>query len=204
MTRLRRRTAPCRRRSVVQPNEVSPSSELTRAVDILRAGGVVAHACEGVWGLACDAFNESAVMRILEIKSRPVDKGLIVIGGAAEDFAAELARLTATAREVVEASWPGPETWIVSTSRFPAWITGGRDSVAVRVPGHEQARALAAAFGGPLVSTSANSAGEPELRSEEAVRERFATEVDFVLTGRINDAPGPSRIRIAETGEVVR
>ena len=178
--------------------------EIQRATAVLMVGGVIAHACEGVWGLACDAYSLAGVRRILELKRRSFVEGLILIGGQSADFALELAGLSAEQREKLENSWPGPETWVIETHRFPVWITGGRGTVAVRVPGHDQARELAQRFGGPLVSTSANRTGEePTARQEEVVR-GFGDLVDYVLPGAISGPEGPSRIRVAASGEVMR
>ena len=86
--------------------------EVQRATDILLTGGVVAHACEGVWGLACDAYSFASVQRILELKHRPIQNGLILIGDQAAEFSVELMGLNEEQREEVVNSWPGPETWI--------------------------------------------------------------------------------------------
>jgi L-threonylcarbamoyladenylate synthase len=147
---------------------------LRLAIQVLRRGGVVLHATEGVWGLACDPGNAAAVESLLRLKNRPASKGLIVIGADAAGFAGELGSVCDAARMRVLTSWPGPITWIVPNRRFPAWVTGGRDTVAVRVPGHPQARALCRAFGGSLVSTSANRAGRPPPRNRFQVRVRLA------------------------------
>lgn len=177
---------------------------LAAACDALQRGGVVAHASEGVWGLACDPFDETAVARVLAIKGREAAKGLIVIGASATAFAAEFEEVDdATARRI-EASWPGAVTWVVPGRRFPEWITGGRGTVAIRVPGHAQSRALARAFGGPIVSTSANRAGEAPCVSEAAVRDALGDEIDYVLPGEIGGSQGPSRIVDARTGETLR
>ena len=165
---------------------------------------MVAHALEGVWGLACDPFDAAAVARVLRIKRRPVAKGLIVIGAFADVFASELAGLSSDARAAVVASWPGAETWVVPNQEFPAWITGGLDTVAIRVPAHAQARALAARFGGPLVSTSANLSGWPPARAELTARRHFGRTVDYVLPGATAGRRGPSRIRVAEDGRELR
>lgn len=177
---------------------------LQAAADALRRGGVVAHACEGVWGLACDAFDEAAVGRVLDIKGRAASMGLIVIGGCAAAFAPELEALADRTTARIKASWPGAVTWIVPTARFPRWITGGRKTVAVRVPGHAQSRALAAAFGSPLVSTSANRTGEAPCLTESAVRETLGEDVDYLLPGAVGDRAGPSSIVDALTGETLR
>jgi len=178
--------------------------QLGVAENVLRSGGVVAHATEAVWGLACDPFDAAAVARVLELKRRSVSKGLIVIGADAAVFAAELARVDDVTATRVARSWPGPETWLLPNHSFPTWITGGREEVAVRVPGHQQSRQLCADFGGPLVSTSANLSGRPEARNELTVRRYFGAYVDYVLPGQVAGASAPSRIRHAMSGRRLR
>ena len=181
-----------------------PESELQVAARVLRGGGVVAHASEGVWGLACDPFDEDAVAKVLAIKGRDVAKGLIVIGADAGQFATELASLDCATAARVRASWPGAVTWLVANRRYPKWITGAHSSVAIRVPGHEQARALAASFGAPLVSTSANRAGGAPALSAEEVVAVLGAEVDHLLPGETGGSNAPSRIIDAATGAVLR
>ncbi len=180
------------------------TSGLEQAAQVLRGGGVVAHASEGVWGLACDPFNGPAVNRVLDIKGRDADKGLIVVAADAGAFAEELDAQEADTAARIRASWPGAVTWVVRNTRFPSWITGGRDTVAIRVPDHAQARALAASFGGPLVSTSANRSGVAPALTAEEVERALGDEVDFILPGAIGAREGPSRIIDAANGETLR
>lgn len=177
---------------------------VAEAAESIVAGGLVAHACEGVWGLACDPMNEAAVRRVLQLKGRPASKGLIVIGAAATDFAPELEPLCAQAAARIRASWPGAVTWLVPNVRFPPWIVGDFPTVAVRVPDHEQARQLAAACGHPLVSTSANRAADPPARTAGEVRRIFGGEIDALLPGAVGDRSVPSTIIDAATGRVLR
>ena len=167
----------------------------------------MAHATEGVWGLACDPFDCRAVARILAIKGRRPDKGLILIGAGADCFAAELMPLTMADRGAVQSTWPGPVSWVLPSERFPVWITGAglapRPSVAARVPGHAQARALCARFGGPLVSTSANPSGVSATDSVLRVRRWFGDAVDFIVPGRTLGRRGPSELRTL-AGKVLR
>ncbi len=179
-------------------------AELHAAVRVLRRGGVVAHASEGVWGLACDPFDSSAVAKILAIKGRAVAKGLIVIAHDAAQFGPELAALEDAVATRIRASWPGAVTWVVATRRFPDWITGGSDAVAIRVPDHAQARALTALFGGPLVSTSANRSGAPPATCAASVSASLGAEVDYLLPGKIGARRGPSRIFDAASGKALR
>ncbi|MCZ6619884.1 MAG: L-threonylcarbamoyladenylate synthase [Gammaproteobacteria bacterium] len=179
------------------------SWHLTEAARILRRGGVVLHATEGVWGLACDPYDPLAVAAVLHMKGRSIDKGLIVIGADTETFSEELMGLSDGQVGELETSWPGPTTWVLPSQRFPAWVTGGRSSVAVRVPAHDQARALCAAFAGPLVSTSANLSGLPPLRSRIRAVAVFKNRVDYVLSGETSGFSGPSEIRTLH-GELIR
>ena len=178
-------------------------SDLAHAATILGRGGVIAHATEGVWGLACDAFDEAAVLRVLALKGRDKSKGLIVIGADADAFAPELDLRGQADRDKVIRSWPGHVTWILPNVRFSEYITGGRDTVAVRVPDHEQARALCAASKRLLVSTSLNPSGGAAVTTYAAACEQFEETVDFVLRGEVVWPGKASQIRTLE-GELIR
>ena len=179
-------------------------SALHAAVKVLRRGGVVAHASESVWGLACDPFDDAAVAKVLAIKGRDAAKGLLLIAADAGVFAPEIDGLDEATKQRILASWPGAVTWVVANHRFGQWITGGRDTVAIRVPGHEQARSLAQAFGGALVSTSANRTGRPAARTALEVESRLGDAVDYLLPGTVGGRRSASRIVDAVSGEVLR
>jgi L-threonylcarbamoyladenylate synthase len=187
----------------------SAAWQLDCARRALVTGGLVLHATEGVWGLACDPFNERAVERLLALKGRAPAKGLILIGDSPGCFEAELAALDPRQRACMERSWPGAVTWVVPNRSYPCWITGGRPTVAIRIPGHVQARALCRAFGGPLVSTSANRSGRPAAHSVLVARRQLAQRTgfpgchDYVLPGAVNSPGRPSRIRTL-TGVTLR
>ena len=177
---------------------------LACAVQVLRDGGIVCHACEGVWGFACDPWNRDAVQRILKIKQRPSMKGFILIGHDQRDFETELNQLDSCLVKQIVSHWPGHTTWVVPNSRFPAWVTGSFDTVAIRVPAHEQTRALISNFGGPLISTSANLSGKSPPTTEDDARIKFSGVVDYVLSGMIVGSIGPSTIRDALSGDTMR
>lgn len=180
---------------------------LSEAVAILRAGGVIAQATEGVWGLACDPDNMHAVARVLAMKGRDVARGLILLGHCPEIFAAELAGLAESERARALTEWPGPSTFVVPNRTrvpWPHWVTGDHAGVAVRVPGHEQARLVSAAFGGPLISTSANPSGRTAPTSVLKVRAYFGCEVDYYLPGDVIEPGAPSRIHDFATGKSLR
>jgi len=180
---------------------------VAEAASLLQRSGIVAYPTEAVWGLGCDPFDEAAVLRLLALKQRPVDKGLILIAGALDQFEGLLDwdALPTDRREAVYASWPGPHTWIVpATGRVPYWITGAHDGVAVRVSAHPTVVALCAAFGGPLVSTSANPAGAPPPRTLEAFDAGLLAALDGQVAGTTGGLDRPTVIRDARSGDALR
>ncbi len=175
---------------------------LAEALAAIRRGGVVLHATEGVWGLACDPQQAAAVDKVFELKQRPANKGLVLIADSPERFARQLEGV-AHRQEVLE-SWPGHHTWVLPNhGQYADYVTGGRDTVACRVPGHEQARALCAGVGAPLVSTSANISGEPAIVDEAEAQRLFAGLVDVVLPGKVGSAGRASIIHGAD-GAILR
>lgn len=171
----------------------------------MRAGGVIAYPTEGVWGLGCDPGNAAAVARLLELKARAVSKGLILVVGSVEQALPYLARLEAPVLEAVLASWPGPLTWLVPAPAWvPRWIRGDSPAVAIRLSAHAQTAALCRAYGGAIVSTSANRAGQPPARDELQLRRQFGRGIDFLLPGRLGGRSGPSEIRDARDGRILR
>ena len=186
---------------------MSAPLSITEAVRALRRGGVIAYPTEAVWGLGCDPFDEAAVARLLALKQRPVDKGLILVAGSLAQFdhLLDWEALPTDRSDAVFASWPGPHTWIVPASgRVPHWITGAHDGVAVRVSSHPVVVALGAAFGGPLVSTSANPAGAaPPTRLAEFDPGLVAA-IDGFVGGDTGGLDRPTGIRDARSGAWLR
>ena len=110
---------------------------LSTASRVLRQGGVIAYPTEAVWGLGCDPANPSALQRILELKQRYPDKGLILVAANPEQFAPLLALLSPLQRATLAGSWPGPTTWLVPHHGLVHPLVCGRfTSVALRVSGH--------------------------------------------------------------------
>lgn len=177
---------------------------LRLAATIVRAGGVIAYPTEGVYGLGCRPDAASAVARVITLKGRAPAAGFILLADELDTLRDWIAP-TQIERSRLRLPAMGPRTWIVTAShRVPAWITGGRDTVAVRVTTHPLAAALTAAVGMPIVSTSANRHGHRPARSAVLVRRLFGGAVDYVLGGATQGARGPSEIRDARTGSVLR
>ncbi|MFA7822286.1 Sua5/YciO/YrdC/YwlC family protein [Aeromonas dhakensis] len=183
------------------------SKEFELAVAALQHDGVIAYATEAVFGLGCDPDSEAAVQRLLAIKQRPVEKGLILIAtdlAQLQDYI-DLDQLTSEQLARVEASWPGPFTWIMpARPDTPAWLTGQFDTLAVRVTAHPQVQALCRAFGKPLVSTSANLTGEEPARRLADIGELLASQLAYILPGEVGGQANPSEIKDARTGAVIR
>ena len=179
-------------------------TRIGRGARILHGGGVIAYPNESVYGLGCLPGNEQAVERVLRLKGRDRSLGLILIAGEWEQFDGWMASLS-TAPDFGELRESEGITWVVpASSNTPEWITGGRDTVAVRRSMHPLAAALSEALDSPLVSTSCNPHGMPPARTEAEARHYFADKVDWVLPGECGPLEGPSEIRDAVTGAVLR
>lgn len=141
--------------------------------EALRAGDVVVAPAEGVYGYCCDPFNERAIYKIMSLKQRSSSKGLIVLCRNIFDVM-RVADVQGTyAREIkraMEAHWPGPTTLILpAKSSISDALTGGRGTVAVRIPSAEYMHEYLAKWKGPLVSTSLNISGFPPARYENEI-----------------------------------
>ncbi len=186
------------------PTTLFLAPRLRHAAAVLHAGGVIAYPTEGVYGLGCRPDDGRAVRHLLDLKQRPVSAGLILIAASFEQLTDWIAP---TAREIRQLAEPrgGPLTWLVTAGPLtPEWITGGRRTVAVRVTRHPVAAGLCLAAGLPLVSTSANRRGKPPARSALGARLRFGRRLDLVVGGATGGAAGPTEIRDATSGRVVR
>jgi L-threonylcarbamoyladenylate synthase len=171
---------------------------------MLRAGGVLAYPTEAVYGLGCDPLNQDAVGRLLEIKRRPVDKGLILIASQFGQLTPFVLPPTVAIWEQLDKTWPGPVTWLLpARPTTPQWLRGRHTTLAVRVTAHPIAAGLCEAFGGAIVSTSANPAGRPPARSALQARLRCPG-VDLIVPGRTGGLRRPTAIRNALTGETLR
>ena len=169
------------------------------------AGGVIAYPTEGVFGLGCDPFNADAVGRILSIKRRPVEKGLILISDDLKKLTPYLTDLTEAELSQLRRSWPGPYTWVIPhNGLLPDWVTGGRETVAVRVTDHPIAKSLCTALQIPLISTSANRSQRPALTTAIQVRKQLADEIDFLVAGRVQTPGQASQITDLKSGRTFR
>jgi L-threonylcarbamoyladenylate synthase len=147
-----------------------------------------------VYGLAADVANPRAIARVFAIKGRPADHPLIVHAHDVDALAGYVGEITPALRALAARLWPGPLTAIVARGpRTPRTVTGGQDTVAVRVPEHPLARAILSAFGGALAAPSANRFGRISPTRAEHVRADLGGEVDLIVDG------GPARVGVEST-----
>lgn len=183
----------------------TPSIELDQAATLLHQGRVLAYPTEGVWGLGCDPDNTEALQRLLALKLRAPEKGLILIAASIEQFEPWLRGLDTASLERLRASWPAALTWLVpDNGRTHPLVRGEHDRVALRVTPHPLVIALCETFGGPIVSTSANRAGEPSATTAEEVFRAFQGESLSLLDGTTGGRTQPSDIRDLATGKWLR
>ena len=170
------------------------NSIIDEALNLLRAGELVAIPTETVYGLAADAANPQAVAKIFAAKGRPNDHPVIVhIAGAKQIDDWAIAVPTA-ARKLAEAFWPGPLTLILQRSAcVPDAVTGGQDTVGLRAPAHPLTHELLLRFGGGLAAPSANKFGHVSPTTAEHVRQEFGAEVSLILDG------GPCTVGVEST-----
>lgn len=160
-----------------------------------------------MFGLGCDPDNEQAIQRLLDLKQRPGQKGLIVI---AADYSQLLNYISDDLiddemRHRLDETWPGPVTWLMPVKgSVSGLLTGEHDTLAVRVTAHPVARRLCEHFGKPIVSTSANIAGHEPARSVKELNQQFNKGLSCVVDGDVDRTAKPSEIRDLLTNKIVR
>lgn len=188
-------------------NSAFSDLEQQQARTSFEQGQLLAYPTEAVFGLGCDPTNAHAVQALLDLKQRPIEKGLILL---AADYSQLLPFVDDKAigqdkRFSVFSHWPGPVTLILpARADCPRWLRGEHNSIATRVTAFEPARQLCKVLGSALVSTSANRSGEPALTAAAAVREAFGDSLGWVCEQPVGGAAAPSKILNPLTGEVVR
>ena len=181
-------------------------SRITKAVTLIQEGHVIAYPTESVYGLGCDPLNANAVANLLKIKRRPLGKGFILVAGDFEQVQPFIEPIPPLNLTQVLSSWPGPTTWIFPASMStPSWLTGDHAStIAIRISAHPVIQELCKEYGKPIISTSANIAGEIPARSFDMVNMTFKDQVEMIVPGNVGNLRKPTTIRDAITGETLR
>lgn len=157
---------------------------IRRAGEILKQGGLVAFPTETVYGLGANALDETASAKIYRAKGRPSDNPLIVHIADWDAIYRIAEEVPAQAKLLADAFWPGPLTMILKkSSQVPLGTTGGLDTVAVRMPANEVARALIRAGGGYVAAPSANTSGRPSPTTAQHVAQDMNGVIDMIIDG---------------------
>lgn len=171
----------------------------------LQHGGLIAYPTEAVYGLGCDPYQEAAVTKILSLKKRSVQQGLILIASDWQQIAPLIQPLPIAIEQTIRASWPGPITWLAPASDLaPPWIIGQHASIALRITAHPLARRICEIWQQPLVSTSANLSGQPPLTTASEVTQCFGSVIDYIIDGAVGALTQPTSIIDALTNTQIR
>jgi L-threonylcarbamoyladenylate synthase len=159
-------------------------ADLVRATSLLRAGELVAFPTDTVYGVGAIVWHAAAVRKLYLAKLRPADKAIPVLLADPADLALVARNVPAGVLRLAEAFWPGPLTLVVSKAAgIPAEVTVGGETLAVRVPAHDLARALIRAAGAPLATTSANLSGQPSPVTAQDVEAQLTGRIAMILDG---------------------
>jgi len=156
--------------------------QISQAVNVIQNGGVIAYATEAVYGLGCDPDNVHAIERILELKGRNAKQGFILIAAQTSQVKKYLGDLSTQESQALESDWPNPTTLILPANNLASNIlTGGRDTIAVRITKHAATVKLCNALEQPLISTSANLSGRPAICRLWQLEKTFPNQNPFFI-----------------------
>jgi L-threonylcarbamoyladenylate synthase len=181
--------------------------ELEEAVRSLNSGGVVVFPTDTLYGLGADVFSLAALQRIFSIKGRRADLALPVLVAGLDQVEAVAQPMSAQAQRLAERFWPGPLTLVMRRSPdLPGLVTGGADTVAVRMPGHPVPLELARRLGRPITGTSANRSGQPDLLDLSALENQLGNLVDHIIqTGPVPAGTASSIVNVTgDTPQLLR
>ncbi len=175
-------------------------ASVNKAISLLNSGEVIAYPTEGVWGLGCDPNNEDALKKLISLKKRDPQKGLILVGSDILHFS-EFVNLEKYGKKMME-KWPGPHTWIVPSMLISPLITGESTSVALRLSDHQTVKEITETFGGAITSSSANIEGKEPAKAKEEVEEAFKE--TFIVDGELGNLDSATPIQDLISGNWIR
>ena len=181
-----------------------PAIPIHRIAAHLRRGGLIAYPTESCYGLGCDPRNRNAVLRLLKLKQRPQNKGLILIASKYAQLAPYLKSLSPDEQERLRRGGAQAITYLMPVkSSVPRWLRGAHNTLAVRLTAHREAAALCDALNMALVSTSANRSGAKPARTYAQCSRLFGKRV-WVLPGKVGKRKKPSTIRMWASDRIIR
>jgi len=177
------------------------------ATKIFKQGGIIAYPTEAVFGLGCDPNNDSAIKTLLAIKQRSVDKGLILLASDYSQLQPYIDEQVISAEQLIQikARWPAAITQIMpAKAKISPLLTGGRNTIAVRITDHVDVVALCQRTQQAIISTSANISGQQTAKTWQQVTQQFGEQVDYLIKGKTLGLAQPSQIIDALSGKVLR
>jgi len=184
-----------------------PNKTIIAATKVLKRGGIIAYPTEAVFGLGCDPSNEQAIKKLLLIKQRSQDKGLILLASDysqlqpfidEQDILAELLKN-------IKARWPAAITQIMPAKvNISPLLTGGRNTIAVRITNHADVVDLCQYTQHAIISTSANISGLQTAKTWQQVAQQFGEQIDYLIKGETLGFAQPSQIIDALSGKILR
>ena len=165
---------------------------------------VFAYPTEGVWGLGCNPFSEKAVKKLINLKKRPKNKGIIVLAGSLQQLLPFTQHLSEKLKKRMNSKWPGPHTWLVpSSSDIPKWLIGPTGLVALRCSNHQTVIELTESLNMPICSTSANISGQEPAKNLDEIRTFFGNKV-LIIEGELGGLKKPTPVQNLESKEWLR
>jgi len=175
--------------------DASSEDYISEAVEVYKAGGIIAYPAESFYGLGVNPYNESAIEKLFEVKGRSADKPISLILSTIEMVESLTTELGPKTRKVMELNWPGPLTIIVKANKkLSSRLLADSDTVAVRIPGSLVARRLVQAIGSPLTTTSANPSNMMPATTAEMVKNYLGDRLDIIIDGGSLPGKLPSTI----------
>ena len=165
---------------------------------------IFAYPTEGVWGIGCNPFSEKAVKKLILLKKRPKNKGIIILGGSMEQLTPFTEHLDEKLKKRMYSKWPGPHTWLVSSSsRTQKWLLCPTGLIALRLSSHKRVIKLTETLGMPICSTSANLSGNEPAKDSNEIRTFFKDKV-LIIEGELGSLKKPTPVQILESKEWLR
>ena len=179
--------------------------DLNQSINWLKAGKVLVHPTESIWGLGCDALNESAIDLIFKLKQRPLNKSLIVLAESYFSIKKFVTSLNPDQEKLLNEKWPGPYTFLFTYNKnLPSHLMNETGKIAIRVSNHLPLKYLLKAYKGFMISTSANFSGQSNINCSNKILETFANDDIAYYDESLGDQSKPSQIIDLETGIIIR
>ena len=179
--------------------------DIKSSVEWLKAGKILVHPTESIWGLGCDAFNESAVNLIFDIKKRDKNKNFILLINALDSFDQYLEDINQTDKDYLLNYWPGPYTFLIKyNNKLPDHLRNDSGKIALRVSNHLPIKHLFKYFSGYMVSTSANISGKVNLKNPKQILDCFESNEIAYYDEILGNNKLPSKIIDLESRSIIR